>query len=101
MQHPVFQPVVRWAPLLLLGAVAACGGGEAEATDVAPVTQQIGAENIAVAQTDSIAGGPLLSGALVPEREARIRAEVGGRVTAIMVDAGQAVRVRDGARPYR
>lgn len=92
MQHPVFQPVVRWAPLLLLGAVAACGGGEAEATDVAPVTQQIGAENIAVAQTDTIAGGPLLSGALVPEREARIRAEVGGRVTAIMVDAGQAVR---------
>jgi membrane fusion protein, multidrug efflux system len=82
---------MRWSSLLMLGLVTACGGPDAEATDVAPVTQQIGVENVAIAQTDSIVGGPLLSGALVPEREARIRAEVSGRVTATLVDAGQRV----------
>ncbi len=82
---------VRLSSLLLLGIVAACSGGDAEATDAGPVTQQIGVENIVVALSDSIVGGPLLSGALVPEREARIRSEVSGRVISTAVDAGQKV----------
>lgn len=82
---------VRLSSLFLLGVTAACGGSEAEATDALPVTQQIGVENIVVARSDSIVGGPLLSGALVPAREARIRSEVSGRVLSASVDAGQRV----------
>ncbi len=79
------------AATLLLGTLAACGGRDANASDTAPVVQEIGPENVVVAVTDSIIGGPLLSGALVPAREARIRAEVSGRVTATLVEAGQPV----------
>ncbi len=75
----------------LSGLVVACGGEDATASDNAPVTQQIGPENIYVAQTDSIIGGPLLTGALVPAREARLRAEVSGRVLSTLAEAGQRV----------
>ncbi len=79
------------AAVVLVGALGACGGKDAEATVDTPVTQQIGAENVVVAASDSIVGGPLLTGALVPSREARIRSEVSGRVISTAVEAGQRV----------
>ncbi len=87
-------PRTTVAVLAVLSAsalMASCGGKDATASDNAPVTQQIGPENIFVAQTDSIIGGPLLTGALVPAREARLRAEVAGRVLSTLVEAGQRV----------
>jgi len=79
------------AALALITTLGACGGKDAEATDNTPVTQQIGSENVVIAASDTIVGGPLLTGALVPSREARIRAEVGGRVISTSVEAGQRV----------
>ncbi len=87
----VRTPQSAVAVLALSALVVSCGGKDATASDTAPVTQQIGPENIFVAQTDSIIGGPLLTGALVPTREARLRAEVSGRVLGTLVEAGQRV----------
>lgn len=87
----ITAPVKTVAALVMLSAVAACGGRDATAADDAPVTQQIGPENVFVAITDTIVGGPLLTGALVPSREARLRAEVSGRVISTYAEAGQRV----------
>ncbi|MBL0171679.1 MAG: hypothetical protein IPP90_13310 [Gemmatimonadaceae bacterium] len=51
----------------------------------------IGPDNIAVATTDTSRSGPAISGTLVADREARIRAEIGGAVLHTYVDAGQRV----------
>lgn len=84
-------PMAALVTLALGAALGACGSKDAEATDDTPVTQEIGVENVVVASSDSIVGGPLLTGALVPSREARIRSEVSGRVLSIGVEAGQRV----------
>jgi RND family efflux transporter MFP subunit len=77
-------------PLVLF--VAACGKkGAADATATAPASQQIGPDNIAVARTDTLKTGPSISGSLVADREARIRAEISGAVLQTFVDAGQRV----------
>ncbi len=87
----ITAPVNTVAALVMLSALTACGGKDATASDDAPVTQQIGPENVFVAVTDTIVGGPLLTGALVPSREARLRAEVSGRVLSTFAEAGQRV----------
>jgi len=84
-------PTVALVTLAFISALGACGGKDAEATVDTPATQQIGAENMVVATSDRIVGGPLLTGALVPSREARIRSEVSGRVISTSVEAGQRV----------
>jgi RND family efflux transporter MFP subunit len=86
-------PLKKVMGVVLLGAIAACGGSDAAPVDTGPVTQQIGSENIVMATSDNIVGGPLLTGALVPSREARIRAEVAGRVLSTSIEAGQRVSV--------
>jgi RND family efflux transporter MFP subunit len=79
-----------------LGALAACGGEEdAQAASTAgaatPSAVTIGPENVAVVARDSISSGPAISGSLQPERQATIRAEAAGTVTAALVEAGQRV----------
>jgi len=78
---------------LLLLAAAGCGGpSKAEdAPDLPPTT--ISPENMAILAEQRIRTGPSLSGDLAPEREAVIRAELGGSVTSVLVEAGEAVRV--------
>lgn len=78
----------------LLASVAsiACtdGGQDAQAKEPeAPV--QVGRENIAIVTVTRIESGPSISGSLAPEREAAIRAELGGQVLQAGVDAGQRV----------
>lgn len=72
--------------------LAACGGNGAEAAiDTTAVVQTIGPSNIATAREDTIRSGPPVSGTLVAEREARIRAEVSGAVLQTYVEQGQRV----------
>jgi len=77
--------------LFLLGA-SACKGGNAAEADSATAETTIGTENIAVVTAGSIESGPAISGALMPEREATVRAQVGGSVLQTFADQGQAVR---------
>lgn len=83
----------RTAPLLLLAlTVTACGKpSDSAATDAAPTSQDIGPENIAVARSDTLSSGPAISGTLAADREARIRAEIGGAVLQILAEPGQRV----------
>jgi RND family efflux transporter MFP subunit len=79
-----------------LAALAACGKGDgdaraASATPPAPPPIVVGPEVIAVVTRDTIQVGPAISGSLAPEREATLRAEVGGTVTAALGEAGQRV----------
>lgn len=78
------------ASLLLV----ACGGKKDEAaaaTTVANPAQTIGPDNVAIARNDTLRSGPPISGTLVAEKEARIRAEVSGAVLQTFVDQGQRV----------
>lgn len=79
------------------GVLGACGRGDdggarAEAASAGPPPVVVGPENVAVVQRDTIRVGPAISGSLSPEREATLRAEVGGTVTAALVEPGQPVR---------
>lgn len=76
----------------LISAAACKGGSAAEADSTAVETTTIGAENIAVVVNGVLQSGPTVSGAVMPEREAAVRAQVGGSVLQTYVDQGQAVR---------
>ncbi|WP_337171431.1 efflux RND transporter periplasmic adaptor subunit [Gemmatimonas aurantiaca] len=84
-------PILSLAVLALSTAVTACGKTPDASPDTADAAQAIGAENIAVARQDTLRSGPAISGTLVADREARIRAELSGAVLQTLVDAGQRV----------
>lgn len=72
--------------------MAACGEKEAEsATPDAPAAVAVGPENIFVVTTGELSAGPAISGALSPEREAMVRAQVPGAVMKVHVDHGMRV----------
>lgn len=80
-------------PSAALVSIVACQGGSAAETDSTAVeTTTIGAENIAVVVNGLLQSGPTVSGAIMPEREAAVRAQVGGSVLQTYADQGQAVR---------
>lgn len=84
----------RSAQALLLGAsLASCGGETAAAGDATttPVTMTVGTENIALVVRSMVASGPGISGTLSAEREATLRAEIGGPVLATFADQGSRV----------
>jgi membrane fusion protein (multidrug efflux system) len=79
--------------LALALALAACGGdGEAAEQEKGPPVVTVGQENTFVVATEEIVTGPALSGTLAAEREARVNAEIGGVVQAVLAEPGQAVR---------
>jgi RND family efflux transporter MFP subunit len=79
--------------LLIAGLVlGACNGQEAEsATPSTPPGVAVGAENIAIVTQGDLSSGPAISGALGPEREATVRAQVPGAVMKVNVDQGTRV----------
>jgi membrane fusion protein (multidrug efflux system) len=92
-----FASMTRTVPavLTMVAAVtlAGCkGGSAAEADAAAAETATVGTENIAVVTTGVLQNGPTVSGNLAPEREAMIRAQVGGSLLQTYADEGQAVR---------
>jgi len=92
-----FASMTRTTPaavtLAAMIALAGCkGGSAAEADAAATETATVGTENIAVVTTGVLQNGPTVSGNLEPEREAMIRAQVGGSLLQTYADEGQAVR---------
>jgi RND family efflux transporter MFP subunit len=75
---------------LLLSACA----GEADKAPVpdAPAAVRVGPENVVAVARDVIVVGPTISGEIRAVREATVRAEIGGSMTQVSVEEGQAVR---------
>ncbi|HEU4749345.1 MAG TPA: efflux RND transporter periplasmic adaptor subunit [Gemmatimonadaceae bacterium] len=91
------QGSFRFRALLigLAGSLAVTGcrkGDEAAAAEAAKnAVLTVGAENVVIATNGSIMSGPQISGTLEPEREAVMRAEIGGRVLQTYAEQGQSV----------
>ncbi len=75
----------------LLGLACRRGGGGAR--EPAPALQPVilAPENVAVVEERTLQTGPQISGTLRARRAAALRAEVGGAVREVLVDAGQPV----------
>ncbi|HEX5633651.1 MAG TPA: efflux RND transporter periplasmic adaptor subunit, partial [Gemmatimonadales bacterium] len=86
-----WRGVAAVASLLL----AACGGGDndAAANELAAeaAVTAVGPENITVVRSQTIATGPAVSGALLPEREATMRAQLSGAIVSVHADEGSRV----------
>lgn len=94
----------RWSMgvgvVVLLSAAftaAACGGSgnsgaAGAAASAAPRAIQIGQENVVSVESGRLVIGPIVSGELRAAREATVRAELGGSMTAVLVEEGQATR---------
>lgn len=94
---PRESDMIMRAGLLILAAgfaAAGCKGNDSAAEEkaVAPPPVVLGPEGIAVADSVSLATGPLISGALVPETSAQMRAEIAGAVLQVYAEEGQRVR---------
>jgi RND family efflux transporter MFP subunit len=77
--------------LLAALAAAACDNGAAQAPP-GPQAVTIGRESVVRVERGEIRTGPLVSGELRAEREATVRAEVGGSVVEVRVEEGQPIR---------
>jgi RND family efflux transporter MFP subunit len=95
MARWLFSPF-RVTLVALLGAAlaaAACGSAESPAAaNAAPPVIDIGRENLVTVAMAEISIGPLISGDLRAQREATVRAELGGPVLQVVPDEGQAVK---------
>ena len=77
-----------------LFSVAGCrrGAEAASAEEAAKTGMTIGTENIAIVAQGTLMSGPAISGALIPEREATVRAQLSGSVLQTYAEPGQSVR---------
>jgi RND family efflux transporter MFP subunit len=75
---------------LLLGGCNRDRGAEAE--EAGQRVTIIGAETIVVADSTLLRTGPVVSGSLMPERDAEVRAEVAGTVLETFAEPGQRVK---------
>jgi RND family efflux transporter MFP subunit len=76
----------------VLGAAAGCKAGAVSNGETAAPAMDVGPENIAVVVRGPLESGPAVSGSLTALHEARLRAEVSGRVTETLVLPGQPVK---------
>ena len=89
---------VRSASVILVMAAAAgvaltaCRAQKAADASEALAPVVIGPENITVVAETTLVDGPAISGSLGAEREARVRAELGGSVLQVFAEPGQAVK---------
>lgn len=77
--------------LLATLTLAACGKQDAAGASPSEVTVQVGPEAMTIAATTILSSGPILSGSLVAERTAQLRAEVPGSVIQVYMDPGARV----------
>jgi len=80
------------APAVLTIVACKKGPPEADAASTKSAGMTIGTENIAIVTVGSVMSGPTLSGAIMPEREASVRAQVGGSVLQTYAEQGQRVK---------
>jgi membrane fusion protein, multidrug efflux system len=75
------------------GILATAAGCHRQTSDpaAADAGAWVGRENITVTTEHALQVGPAISGTLAAERSATMRAEVGGAIVALNVDAGQSV----------
>ena len=74
-----------------LALLSACGAGaEKPAEEEAPAVQ-IGSENVVFVTRGTVVAGPAISGELRAQREATVRAEIGGAIVQVAVEEGQPV----------
>lgn len=84
------------ALMVFIAAAAGCSGPGAAADAAAlPVTVTVGPEAVTVAERTMLSTGPQLSGSLVAEHTAQIRAEIPGSVVQVFFEPG--ARVKAGA----
>jgi RND family efflux transporter MFP subunit len=90
------QPARHVAAALILClvplALAACSGEARTEDETALAPVRIGTENVVTVKHDSIVVGPIVSGEIRAEHDATVRAEIGGSMTEVAVQEGQAVR---------
>ncbi len=80
--------------LVMAGALTLAGCGKKETSAAAQAPEQptlITADNIGVVESTTIASGPSISGELLADRSASVRAEVAGSVVQVYVEVGQRV----------
>lgn len=79
--------------------LAACGKpgtpGPAGAASAAAATLYLAPEDIVTVQSSAIAGGPVITGSIQPERRADLAAEVAAVVVQVLKDNGETVRRGD------
>lgn len=71
--------------------LAACTTEAEKAGTADPPAIQIGAENVVAVESGTVVVGPIISGELKAAREATVRAELGGAVLQVAVEAAQTV----------
>jgi len=76
---------------LTFGAEACGRSAAAESAPATPVVMTLVSEDIATVERRDLATGPIISGTLPARRDATVRAEVGGAVTAVYADRGTEV----------
>lgn len=84
----------RYVSFLALAALplAACGGKSAATTTPAePAPALVGPENLFVTESRQLQNGPLISGSLVADRAATVRAELTATVIQASAEEGQSV----------
>jgi RND family efflux transporter MFP subunit len=77
---------------LALSAAACKQTDDASAATAKSETMVVGPENVTVVKAVQIKTGPAISGSLMPERQATVRAEMSGAVLQTYAEAGQPVR---------
>ncbi|MBA2627884.1 MAG: efflux RND transporter periplasmic adaptor subunit [Gemmatimonadales bacterium] len=83
---------LRYPALLAVLAFAGCKGKPADRAEAETPPVVLGRENVAVVADTQLQSGPTISGTLAAEREADVRAEVGGSVIGIAAEQGQPVK---------
>ena len=78
--------------LCALAATVACHRESPADAPAAPPAVRVGSENVVTVSMQEISTGPLISGTLMAEREATVRAEVSGSILQISAAEGRAVR---------
>ncbi len=86
------SPATLSLVLCALMATAACNRESPAEAPAAPPAVRVGSENVITVSTQEISTGPLISGTLMAEREATVRAEVSGSILQISAAEGRAVR---------
>ncbi|HEU5218957.1 MAG TPA: efflux RND transporter periplasmic adaptor subunit, partial [Gemmatimonadales bacterium] len=77
---------------MALGASACKDTAQARGTPAETPAVALRADNVAVTAVREISNGPSISGTLIAQRQATLRAEVAGAVTQVLVEQGQPVK---------